>query len=98
VLDELDLVAFRGIDERDDRSARRLVRTVAERVAERGRVFGEGLEIIDLEGQMGKIRSDLDGPALIKFADFDQLLAARGLEENEMGAASAHAASDFLEA
>lgn len=73
------------------------MRAVAERVAEGGGVFGECLQIVDFKGEVREIGSDLDGTALVKFANFDERLAVRGLEENEVRSSTADAATDFLE-
>ena len=71
---------------------------VAEGVTKSGRVRGEGLDVIDLESEVGEIGADLDGAALVKLANLDQLLAAGSLEENQLGTASAGQAADLLKA
>ena len=72
--------------------------TVAERIAERGGMGGECVQVVDLEGKMSEIRADNDRTALVKFANFDQLLAAGGLEKDELGSATAGTSPHFLEA
>ena len=74
------------------------MRPITERVAEGGGVFGEGLHVLNLEGEMGEVGTDLNGAAFIEFANLDLLLTARGLEENQLRTPAAGGAFDFLEA
>jgi hypothetical protein len=97
-LDELDFVTVWSIDERNHRSIRTAMRAITEWITERGGVFGEGSEIFYLKSEVCEIRADQYGAAGIVFADFDQLLAAWGLEKNQLGTPSALAASNFFEA
>lgn len=71
---------------------------IAERVSQRGGMFGEGLNVIDLECQVGQVGADLDRAARVKFTDLDEFLAPGRFEEDELGASPARAAADLLQA
>ena len=72
------------------------MRAVAEGVSLGGRLFGKGFEVGDFKGEMSQIGTDLHGAAGIILADLDLFVAFRSLEEDELGAAPALAAADFL--
>ena len=74
------------------------MRAITEWITERGGVFSEGVDILYLKGEVCEIRADQYGAAGIVFADFDQLLAAWGLEKNQLGTPSALTSADFFEA
>ena len=97
-LNQLDLVTFRRIDERNRATLAIRVRTVRERVTFFGRLMGETFDIVDFEGQMREIRTDDDWTAFIELTDFDFFLAVRRLEENQLRAAAGGMASRFLQA
>ena len=63
-----------------------------------GQVAAEGLEAVDLEGEVGKVGLDLDGTAVGEIAQFDGFLAFRSLQEDEFRAAGRLVASDFVQA
>ena len=83
-LNQLNLIAFRRVDKRDRSVLAIRVRTVRERVAFFRGLASELLEVVDLERQVGEIRTDHDGTALIEFADFNFFLAPRSFKENEL--------------
>ncbi len=58
---------------------------------------GKGFHVVDLEGEVGEVRPDLNGATAVELADFDQLLALRRLQEHEFGTAAAFAAPHFLQ-
>mgnify|MGYP006998134775 CR=1 FL=1 len=74
------------------------MRAITEWITERGGVFSEGVDILYLKSEVCEIRADQHGAAGIVFADFDQLLAAWGLEKNQLGTPSALTPADFFEA
>ena len=74
------------------------MRTVAERVTLGGGLFRKCHQIRDFKGEMGQIRAYLHGAAGVVFADLDLFFRAGSLEKNQFGAATALAASYFLEA
>ena len=62
-LDELDLVAFCGVDERHPPAhCAQLVAAVRERIAFRFRVLGEFLQIVDFKGKMRQSGPTTTGP------------------------------------
>ena len=74
------------------------MRTVAQGISLRRSLRGEFLDIIDLEGEVGQIRTHDHRAAFIELAQLDFLVALGGLEEDELRAASAGAPAGFLEA
>ncbi len=94
-LNQLYLVAFRRIDERNRAALAIRVRTVRERVTSFCRLAAELLDVIDLESQMREIRTHDNRTAFIEFADFDFFLAAGRLKENQLRAATRGVASRF---
>ena len=98
-LDEFDLVAFGGVDEREAAAAIGLHRRavgVFEAVLDE--VLAESFEAVHLEGEVGEVGLDLHGAAGGEAANLDGLLALRGFEEGEFGAARGFVAADFGEA
>ena len=96
-LDQLDLVTFRRIDERDGAAVAMFVRPIRKRITFRFRVFGELLQVVDLEREMGQIGSDDHRTAFVEFADLDLLLASRRLEKDELRAATGSVATRFFQ-
>src|SRR5437764_14776955 len=97
-LHEFDFVAFRSIDEREAGTVFLEVRAVGIFEAVLFEMLAKFGEVIDLEREVSEIGLDLDGAAGGKITNLDQLFAARGLEENEFGAARRFVAARFLEA
>jgi len=60
-------------------------------------VGGEGVEIVHFEGEVGDIVADIDGGRCRQTCRSRFLLAAGGLEEDELGAAGRFAAANELE-
>ena len=52
------------------------MRPIGERIAFGRRLLGEFLDVIDLEGEMGQVRSDDNWAAFVKFAELDFFIAA----------------------
>ena len=73
------------------------MRPVAERVAKRSGVGRECVEVLHLEGQVGQIRPDDHRTTSIEFANLEEFLAARSLQEDKLRATPAGAAADFLQ-
>ena len=63
------------------------MRAIAERVAFAGGMFCKGINVIHLKGKMREIGADLHRAAGIVFANFDFLLTARCLEEDQVRSA-----------
>src|SRR3954471_4101155 len=57
----------------------------------------EGLEVVDLEREMGQVRSNDDRAALVELADLDFFLASWRLEENELRTAPGSVPAGFLQ-
>ncbi len=74
------------------------MRTVGERVALGGGLFGELLDVIDFEGEVGEVGPDHDRAAFVEFAELDFLLAPGSFQENELRAAARSMAPHFLQA
>ena len=82
-MNELYFVALRGVDEGDHATAVRGRRTVGQRISLRGRMPSEGVEIFDLEGEVGEIRTDLNRTAFVEFTNLDQFFTARCFQKNQ---------------
>ena len=96
MLDQLHFVTLGGVDEGDDRARGSVMRAVAQRIAF-GRGFpGKGLQIRDLEGEMGEVRPYHHRAAGVVLADLDFLGASGGLQKDQLGPASALAPADLL--
>ena len=83
MLDQLDFVAFRRIDKSNDASATGFRRTIGKRITFFGGMFGECVEIFNLEREVRDIVTHVDGTASVVLADLDLFLTARSLEEDE---------------
>ena len=73
------------------------MRTIGERVALLGGLPGELLDVVDFESQMGQIRTDYHGTAVIELTDFNFLFAPRRLEENQLRTSTGGVPSRFLQ-
>ena len=74
------------------------MRSIAERIPQRGGVLGEGIHILHFKSEVGEIGADEHGPAAVEFTNLDQFLAARSLEKNKLGSPPALAAAHLLQA
>lgn len=96
-MDEFDFVALGGVDEGHAVAVGLHVGAVGEGDAVRGEVAPEGLETVDLKGEVGEVGLDLDWAAVGEIAELDGFLAFGGFEEDQFGAAGRFVATDFLE-
>jgi len=97
-LNEFDFVTLGGVDEGDAAAVGFEMGTVREADTVLGDVSAERLETLDLEGEVGEVRLDLNGAAFGEVAEFDGLVAFGGFEEDEFGSAGGFVASNLLEA
>ena len=87
VLDQLDLIALGRIDECDHTTGSGLGRSIAQRIAFRGRVFSECFQIVHLESEVSDVRANVYRAALIKFTKLNFFLTAGRLQEHQLRAA-----------
>jgi hypothetical protein len=96
-LNQFDLVTFRRIDESNRAAVAVGMRPVGERVAFRGRLFREFLDVIDLEGEMRQVRSDHHRTAFVEFAKLDFYIASRRFQEDKLRTAARGMAANFFQ-
>ena len=94
-LNQLNLVAFRGVHEGKAAAVRAQVGAVREGDSQRGDVFPESGETLDFKGQMREVRLDVHGAAGREIAQFDQFLAFGGLHEDQFRTARGFVAAGF---
>ena len=73
------------------------MRPVRQRITFRRRFLRKLLQVVHLKGEMRKIRTDNDRPALIEFANLDLLVRPQAPSENQLRAAARGVAAKLLE-
>src|SRR5688572_5640893 len=86
-LDQLDLIAFRCVNEGNDAAAAGLGGSITERVAQGFRVLGKGNQIWNGKGQVGDVIAHLHLAAAGEFRELQRDIRARQPHENQLGAA-----------
>ena len=82
-LDQLDLVAFRGVDKRNSAALCRMW-SVRQRMTLCRGVFGELVQILDFKCEMRQIGTDHNRPTTIEFTDLNFLIAVWCFQEDEL--------------
>src|SRR5437879_3547661 len=97
-LNQLNLVAFRRVDEGEDAAGGGRGGAVGVFQAESREVFAEFFEVVHLEGQVRQVRLHLHRTARRETAQFNLFLALRRFEEDQFRAARGFVPAHFLQA
>jgi LysM repeat protein len=98
VLDQLDLIPFRGVHKGDDAARGGLCRTIGKRKSLSCSMECKLFQIIHLEGEVCQVRSNHNRPRRGVTTNFNQLLAFRRFEKHQLGTPRRTVSGDFFEA